>query len=85
MKILLVISACLAALPLAATPSFASGYGPAPFYRPDVNSVRPFWRHTRATEDDGTRVNDVKDDKATDPAGHPQSDPAQDAPAGSVN
>ena len=82
MKIAFVISASLATLAVCATPVFASGYGPAPFYRPDVASYRPHWRHARQTQSDNAPGND---DKATTPVGQPKADPAPSAPTGSVN
>jgi hypothetical protein len=82
MKIAFVIWAFLATLPLAATPAFASGYGPAPFYRPEVNSERPHWRHARDTENDSAPQNE---EKPADSTWRPESDPAHGAPANSVN
>jgi hypothetical protein len=38
MKIKLVVPALIVALTAFAAPAFASGYGPAPFYRPSVGA-----------------------------------------------
>lgn len=44
---------CAAVTASFVSPAFASGYGPAPFYRPDVGSTSPhhahWWKTSQAT------------------------------------
>lgn len=84
MKITFAVSALLAAISVTvtATSTWASGYGPAPFYRPDPNTCALRCWHDRHAASERTPR---KDTNATESVRFPPGDETLRAPVAPVN